>query len=450
MDYPLWTLGKFGVRLVDCFRKTDSIREYPLVDQSQWLSHDELKGRQWQAVQDLIRHAVAKVPYYKRIFGELGLSAEDIQTPADLERLPVLTKEIIRREGKAMMADDFDTWQPRPKATSGSTGVPLKYFIDRRSHSYHWAFIWRAWNQVGFRPGDAWTTLSGGALVPAEVDFKQRTYLWLNGAIHQPSYHLRDEDFARYAKLLRDRPFPLLYAYPSSLRLFAEWLRENSAEIAVSHFFTTSEALPPAWRSEIEVGAGGTVHDIYGNNDGGILSFECDQYDGYHLNMEGVFVEIVNDDGHQVPDGDSGEIVSTNLLNYAMPFIRYAPGDGGSIRRDPCPCGRGLERISNLQGRIRDFIVTGDGRRVHGAFFNHFEPFYNSDWIEAFQVRQTEVGAIRLIMQPKRHPAPIELQAVLSELKLGLGEDMRIEVELLEEIPRTSAGKYRLIVSELD
>jgi hypothetical protein len=98
---------------------------------------------------------------------------------------------------------------------------------------------------------------------------------------------------------------------------------------------------------------------------------------------------------------------------------------------------------------VRDFIVTPDGRRVHGAFFNHFEPFYRAEWLEAFQVRQREAGALTLVLQPSRKPERSELDALLGELARGLGEDMHIELELVEAIARGKAGKYRLIVSEL-
>ncbi len=449
MDYPKWTLGKLGVRLVDLFRRTDSLKNWPAIEASQWLSRDELREQQWEQLRRMVKHASTKVPYYRRIFAELGMSHEDIRQPADLVHLPRLTKEIIRHEGDAMLAEDFAHWQPRAKATSGSTGTPLRYWIDRGSHGLHWAFIWRAWQQSGFKPGDRWATLSGGALVPAHVDLRQKTYLWLNGALHLPSYHLTEEDFAEYADTLAGEDLPLLYAYPSSLRLFARWLARENRSLRTRSLFTTSELLPPAWRAEIEAATGGRVFDIYGNNDGGILSFECERHEGYHLNMEGVFVEIVDEEDRPLPRGEAGEVLSTNLRNYAMPFLRYAPGDGGALAQDDCPCGRGLERLASIEGRVRDFVVTADGRQVHGAFFNHFEPFYEASWLEAFQVQQRKAGEISLMLQPQQDPGEQELDQLRTELAKGLGADTKVEILLVDEIPRGKAGKHRLIVSDI-
>lgn len=449
MNYPNWTLGRLGVRVVDVCRRTDSLRLWPEIEASQWRSPDELAARQWRDLRHLLAHAAAKVPYYRRLFADLGLEPDDVRGPEDLARIPRLTKEIIRREGDAMLAEDFKRHQPRPKATSGSTGTPLSYWIDRRSHGLHWAFIWRAWHQSGFEPGDRWATLSGGALVPAHVDFRQKTYLWLNGALHLPSYHLTEEDFLRYGELLAAEEVPLLYAYPSALRLFSRWLAREGRSIRTRHFFTTSELLPPAWRQEIERCAKGELFDIYGNNDGGVLSFECGEHDGYHLNMEGVYVEVVDDKDLPLGPGASGEILSTNLANYAMPFIRYAPGDAGQFAASACRCGRGLQRLQAIEGRVRDFVLTADGRRVHGAFFNHFEPFYAADWLDGFQVQQRRAGEISLMLQSAREPSRQALDELRAELARGLGADTRIEILLVDEIPRSRAGKHRLIVSEL-
>jgi len=446
---PHWTLGRVGVRLVDGFRRTDSLRLYPGLMASQQQSPAALQEAQWEALRALIGHAARQVPYYRRLFQERGLEPEDFREPADLALLPRLTKEIIRREGAAMLAEDWRRYQPRPKATSGSTGVPLRYWIDRRSHGHHWAFIWRAWALSGFRPGDRWAALSGGALVPEQVDFRQRVYLWLNGALHLPSYHLSDAILDRYAAILEKARLPLVYAYPSSLRLFARHLAQRGRRIAPQHFFTTSELLPPAWRAEIEAATGGRVHDIYGNNDGGILAFECAEHAGYHLNMEGAFVEVVDAEDRTLAPGEQGEILSSNLLNYAMPFLRYAPGDAGRLATAACPCGRGLQRLAAVEGRVRDVIITGSGRRVHGAFFNHFEPFYAANWLEAFQVRQRLAGEIALTLAVRRPPSEAELEALRSALERGLGSDTRIDVHIVDEIPRGKAGKHRLIVSEI-
>lgn len=449
MKAPQWTLGRLGVRLVDGFRRTDALRLYPDLKASQWQSPGTLQEAQWELLRALIGHAARQVPYYRRLFQERGLEPEDFREPADLALLPRLTKEIIRREGDAMLAEDWRRYQPRPKATSGSTGVPLRYWIDRRSHGHHWAFIWRAWEISGFAPGDRWATLSGGALVPEHVDLRQRAYLWLNGALHLPSYHLSEEILDRYADILAHARLPLLYAYPSSLRLFARHLAQRGRRIAVQHFFTTSELLPAAWRAEIEAATGGRVHDIYGNNDGGILAFECAEHAGYHLNMEGAFVEIVDGADRALPPGSPGEILSSNLLNYAMPFLRYAPGDAGSLAAAPCACGRGLQRLAAIEGRVRDVIVTGSGRRVHGAFFNHFEPFYRASWLEAFQVQQRKAGEIALYLAVRRPPTAVELDGLRAELLRGLGAETRIELLVVDEIPRGKAGKHRLIVSEI-
>lgn len=454
MDFPRWTLGRAGVRLVDLFRRTDSLALHPGVMASQWEDPDRLREVQWEALRLLLEHAAAKVPYYRRLFVERGLKPADFREPGDLARLPRLTKEIIRREGRDMLADDFQAWQPRPKATSGSTGVPLRYWIDRRSHGLHWAFIWRAWSLAGFQPGQRWGLLAGGALAPSDTSFRQRVYQWLNGALNMPAGTLGVAELERYAAQLSDTPLALIWGYPSSLRFLARYIARENLRLRTRHLFTTSELLPASWRREIETATGASLFDVYGNNDGGILAFECERRDGYHINAEGALVEIVDEADHPLPAGDTGEVLATNLHNYAMPFIRYAPGDRAAILAEPCPCGRGLPRLGALGGRVRDCVVTPDGRRVHGSFFNRllFDASGGdaASWLEAYQVQQSERGALRVLLQARRPPIGTALATLGERISAGLGDDMRIDVELVDEIPRSPAGKYRLIICDLE
>ena len=448
MRFPYWTPGLLGVRWVDHFRKTDSLELWPELMESQWKSPAELRQDQWSAFLKLLSHATAQVPYYRRIFRERGLHLRDFQSPEDLHRLPILTKEIIREEGKGMLAENFPDWQARPKATSGSTGVSLHFFLDRLSHGHQWASIWRAWSLAGFRPGDRWAMLSGGALVPGRSNFRQRGYTWLNGAIQLPSYRLNDLEFSRFHSILQNNPLSLLYAYPSNLRLFARWLQERGHKLPLKACITTSELLLPQWRKEIEEGSGVPVFDTYGSNDGGLIAFECEEKQGHHLNMEGNLLEVLDSDEQASPEGETGKVVSTNLLNYTLPFIRYELGDRASLNQSPCACGRGLDRVASVEGRMRDFIQTPEGAYLHGTLFNQL--LLPIDWIEIYQVVQKERERLTLRLVTSRKPSGMEEAQLIESIQNSLDSSIRIEIERVEEIKRSSAGKYRMVLSHLD
>jgi len=439
-------LRRPAIRVVDGARRTDALRLLPELLESQWWTPEKLAALQAERLAALGRFCADEVPYYRELFENLGVKE---LTSEALESLPLMSKDIVRREGRRLQSRSFEAWQPRAKSTSGSTGMPLNYYLDRPSHSSQWAQLWRGWAQAGYRPGDLYATLSGGSLVPEKVDLKQRIYLALSGAIHMPSYHLTDAIMDEYAEALRRKSVGFLYGYPSSLGIFAEHLfgRVESL-LPMRAVFTTSEAMAPSTRERIAGAFGCPVIDTYGCNDGGIYSFECEQADGFHVGVESVFVEIVDEEGRRLPDGELGEIVTTNLAIRAMPLIRYKTGDLGAITREPCACGRGLPRIVKLQGRDRDVILTPAGRKVHGAFFNHFEPFYESDWLKRFQVYQPDRETLILRFEVSREPKEAERRAILDEMRRGLGK-MDFRIEIVDGFELTRTGKFRVVISDL-
>lgn len=440
---------RLGIRLMERLRRTDACRLLPGLVRSQWSDPSALAARQNAALRRHLVWCGERVPYYRELFRQLRFAPASIAEPADLQALPLLDKLTIRAAADRLRPAERATFAPRSKSTSGSTGVPLVYDLDRNSHSYLWANIWRAWGQVGYRPGDLYATLSGGSLLPERVDFKQRVYLLLSGCLHLPSYHLTAEVMDRYGALLRRRPVAFLYGYPSSLELFATHLGTgNDRPPPLRAVFTTSELLTDAARRIIGAAFACPVIDTYGCNDGGLYSFECSEHRGFHQGMESCVVEVVDDDGRPLPDGKTGRIVTTHLANRAHPFVRYVTGDIGAIDRTVCRCGRGLLRIVALQGRERDFVLTPDGRKVHGAFFNHFEPFYAADWIERFQIYQPTADRLEVRLITGAEPAADALEDLRRELRRGLGA-MEIKFVFPPELESTPTGKFRVVISDL-
>lgn len=442
-------LRKLGIRLMEVVRRTDALDLLPELLASQWWSTDQLRDLQRQRLRELLGFCADEVPYYTELFDRLDFDPRRGDPLETLSRLPVLDKHDIREAGTALRSRSFPRLQPRPKATSGSTGTPLSYHLDRLSHGYLWAQIWRAWNQAGYRPGDRFATLSGGSLVPDKVNLKERVYLALNAAIYLPCYHMTESIMERYRGTLRRRRVRYLYGYPTAIGMFADFCLAKPATMPpLAAVFTTSEVLAPRARTAIESAFGCPVYDTYGLNDGGLYSFECAEHAGFHYSMEGVVVEVVDEAGKPLPEGEIGSIVTTHLMNRANPFLRYVTGDVGALNSEPCSCGRGLVRIVNLQGRERDIVWTPAGRKVHGAFFNHFTPFYRAEWLERYQIYQPHRDSLIVRLQVKRDPTEAEKEEVIAELRKCLG-DMRITLDIGAEMTYTRTGKFRVVISDV-
>lgn len=119
---------------------------YNFLTESQWWPKEKLEEFQNERLRIIIEHAYEKVPYYRRIFNQRGLKPKDIQTREDLNKLPVLTKEDVRKHFKELMAKDFKKYKPILRYTSGSTGIPLKFYLDKNNLVWERAFVCRHWD----------------------------------------------------------------------------------------------------------------------------------------------------------------------------------------------------------------------------------------------------------------------------------------------------------------
>jgi len=211
--------------------------------------------------------------------------------------------------------------------------------------------------------------------------------------------------------------------------------------------FTTSEVLSSNQRITIQEAFGCPVFDTYGNNESNIYAFECSEHKGLHYGMEYAYLEVLNEKDQPCSEGRVGRFITTNLANYAMPFIRYDTGDLGSVAAEPCSCGRGLIRINEILGRSRDFISTPSGHQIHGAFFNHFEPFYKAPWITAWHVRQDTIRHITISLCPDGTPVQEDIVKMKDMLNKALGEGLEIDFVIDDKLHTTPAGKQKVIES---
>lgn len=438
-------LWKGAYQIVDVIRRTDAAVACADLLKTEWMSSEELKALQLERLKGLFIHAQEHVPYYRKLFSDIGFDANRLSSFSDLEKIPILTKDDVRKHLEEMKADNFERWQPRTAQTGGSTGKPLITYKDRRAHTYLTANNLRAWHAAGYNLGDKYITLAHGSLIPKKGSLKNAVYFFLQHSDLIKCYHMDEETLAEALKTIRNSRGRFMFGYSSSTYLLASFADKLEIPMAgtLDALFTTSDMLYPHQRALIEKVFGTKVFDIYGCPEGGIISFECERHNGYHLNQESAYVEIAGAD-----ESGQGRIVSTPLFNYAFPMIRYETGDIGSITEEACACGRALPRISQLGGRIRDFIVLSDGRHIHGAFFNHLEVLYQSDWIEKYQVVQEAHDHLVMKVTCTRLPQETELEQIRVSLRKGLMPDMQIDFDL-DGVELAPSGKFRLIVSKV-
>lgn len=421
---------------------------YKKLVKNQWKPYAELKRDQEKRLQQLIDFSYENVPYYRNLFKNLKLLPKDIRTIEDLEKLPVLTKDIIKGHWEEFKPANLPSVKYYTLATGGSTGTPMQYRLSKPDRFLSGALLYRGWGYGGYKLGDRMAFLAGSSL---GFDTKAR----LTTFVHETgrnlkklsSFDMGENEMRGYSRTINSFKPEFVRGYASSIYFFAKWIEENNlnlhSPIAV---FTTSDNLFPHMRTKISEVFDCEVYDGYGLNDGGVSAYECPEHVGLHIDTERSIMEVVDSEGCQMDRG-KGQILATSLYNYAMPFIRYATEDAGHIIDDVCGCGRGYPLLKEIAGRTTDVLFTPEGKNIHGWFFLYIFWDYGKG-IKEYQVVQETLKKIVIKIVPEDDFDDKQLDHIREVVaKRSLGWD--IEFKYVNMIERTGAGKYKFIINEV-
>lgn len=427
------------------------LSDYQRFVKNQWKPYTALKEEQEKQLRHMIAFCYEDVPYYRNLFKSLKLQPKDIRTVEDLEKLPILTKDIIKQHWEEFKPANLSSMKYYDQATGGSTGTPMQYRLSKHDRFLGGALLYRGWGYGGFELGDKMVFLAGSSLA---VDTKSR----LNTRIHEiarnlrklSSYDMGKEEMLQYVQVIDTFQPKFIRGYASSIYFFAEWIEKNDLTIhSPFAVFTTAEKLYPNMRAKISEVFNCDVYDGYGLNDGGLGAYECPEHMGLHIDTERSIMEGVDEKGQQVDQG-IGRILATSLHNYALPFIRYDIGDMGSFLDERCTCGRGSILLKEVIGRDKEFLITPTGKYVHGAAFftTVLSGMRHVNDIQEFQVIQETKDDICINVMCNDSFDSEELDRVAEAIERR-SEGWNVKFNLVDKIERTGAGKYKFIINKL-
>jgi phenylacetate-CoA ligase len=280
------------------------------------------------------------------------------------------------------------------------------------------------------------------------LTWRGRLHGFVHNTLQLSSYELSDTSMRQYVKILnRFRP-KLLISYPSPLAEFSRFLLDNRLRIpSITSIITSAEMLFDWQRELIGQAFDAPLFDRYGCREFGNIAHECEAHEGYHVNSERFVLEILDEDGHPVAPGESGNLYVTDLDNLGFPFLRYEIGDMARRSDAQCACGRGLPLIARLEGRSFDIVRCPDGGRVAGTFWTICLRRFPG--VVRFQVVQERIDllTIRLLTDDRYDRASEAPMTAAIQDKCGAG--MYVRYEYVERIESTASGKQRFVVSRL-
>lgn len=408
----------------------------------QWLKPEELDAVQVKMLRGILKHAYANVPLYRDKFRSTGVYPDDIKCVEDLQKLPLTTKKDVQESFPSRIlppgTDLSRCWISR---TSGSTGIPFRMVYGTRDEDYQKAVALRPNLSCGQNLRDRWAVFTS----PSHV-VKKKWFQKLR--IFTPEFvSLFDKPDDQIQALKQINP-DVIDGYASSIHLVAKRLQETGTDgIHPRLIYSTSELLTQDMRRCIETTFGVDVLDQFGCVELGRTAWECHEHAGYHIDCDAVVMEFLRD-GSAVAPGERGEMVYTGLYNYTMPLIRYAVGDVGVPGDEICPCGRGLPLMKLIEGRSDAFMKVPNGQIFSPIIWTVL--MREIPGIGQFKVIQERIDRLNVLVVKGSDFSGATIPQIQREIKAAMGEEMVVDVDIVEEIPRDPSGKVRCAVSKVE
>ena len=433
--------------LQERLKKHDTVRVRRAMEASQWWSAAQLEAYQLDRLRAFLADVGTHVPFYRQVFSEAGFDPAKMSRVADLQRLPFLTKPVIRANTDALRADDA-----RGLArfnTGGSSGEPLIFFIGDERVTHDVAAKWRATRWWDVDIGDREIVVWGS---PIELGAQDRVRQFRDALMRtelMPAFEMSETKLDGFVARIRARRPAMLFGYPSAISHIARHAKKRGIrldDLGVRVVFVTSERLYDDQRESIERLFGCPVANGYGGRDAGFIAHQCPS-GSMHITTEDIVVEIVDASGQVLPPGQSGEIVVTHLATRDFPFIRYRTGDIGVLEDTPCACGRGLPVLKEIQGRSTDFVIALDGTVMHGLSLIYV--LRDIPAVRAFKIIQETLTLTRVQVEPSEGFSDRDVVAIQSGLQARLGASVLIQVEKVAQVAAERSGKFRYVISKV-
>lgn len=406
------------------------------MERNDWSYREKCAYRD-QMLQRMVRHCQEKVPYYRELFQRLGIDWRQIRTLEDLKVLPLLDKQTVREHFEDFIADDCDRAKLIEQHTSGSTGTGFRFFMDPDAYAAEWAHVWRGNHNIGLQRG-MWCAYFGGrAIVPP----RQKT-----GPVYRVNvpgrqilfsiYHMNDDAFAQWLRVMNRRRPPWIQGYPSALVPFAAYLERTGQRLSyVPRVITLSSENVSREQEAL-------LHRVFG-----VWTMQnyaqCEAVATFRQRLDRrIFVDEDFSAVELIPTEEGGlcRIVGTTLTNYAMPFLRYDTADLATWRQT----GEGREILS-LDGRDENDIRLPDGGRIRRLS----RVFQDQIHVTEAQIIQRSLERIEFHVVRGRDYSDADEKRLRAAIGGYLNDRIGWEIVYVDCLVRNKNGKVKFIISEL-
>ena len=414
-----------------------------------YLAASEIASRRDGRIQKVARYASRTVPHYRELFKSLGIDPHEIRTADDLDRLPLVSKAELGKAPKRFVSESRRGCRAVPFDTSGTTGLRLRIEHDRHSLLANIAFSEReralvtaaVGKTIGYR--ELALGYAGNTLNKVTAYYRAHTYLPVRP---DRRFVAVDQPVEEVVQAINDHQPDVLLGYGSYLEALYRLVAVSSIRLHRPKLvFYVAEAMSPEGVEFIEQKFELPVYSRYNAVEAFKIGFSCEMSRGFHLHDDLCHVRIVDSAGHDLPAGETGEVVISNLVNHGTVLLNYRLGDLGRLARKTCPCGRNLRMLEDLQGRVEEVLYLSEERFVHPRAV--WGVLKKAPDILRYQLIQHERERFELRLLTIDEAAfDCVRQQVLGPLE-ALLEPAVIEPVRLEGLGPQEAGKFRPVIA---
>ncbi|MEJ2647219.1 MAG: hypothetical protein P8016_02270 [Sedimentisphaerales bacterium] len=413
------------------------------LEQMQWWPAKRIRQYQLIKLREIIKLAYDKTEFYRNLFDSCGFNPEDFDSLADTKNLPIIDKQVVIDNISDMYTKSIADRDIDFISTGGTSGTPLNFYINANRSSVEYAYLTASWERIGYKPGATMAVLRGRVVQPDRKGLYHE-YDPILRHHYYSSFHLSDENIARYLNHIAGIGPCFLHVYPSSVTTLARYLQRKSRQAPknIQCIIAESEIVYPEQRQMVEDVFKCRLFSCYGQSEKLVLGAGCEKSDDYHVWPTYGYFELLDKDGNTVATpGQEGEIVGTGFINTVMPFIRYRTGDMATYVGDHCEaCGREHPVIRDIRGhRTQEVLITSDGSEISWTALNmHDDTFAN---VRQFQFMQETPGKAILRIVPSEGFNKKDINRIQMRMSTKLNGRLKFSIAKVKEIALSARGK---------
>ena len=416
---------------------------------------EDINAGQFKHLSSLLSHAQMSISHYASTTGHINPHDTVSLREGRWLELPILTRDTVNRLGDNLLSRSIpkDHGSLDPIYTSGTTGKPVRVIRTKYALEYWSAFtsrdhIWHNRNIEGklaaIRSSEkGFATYPDGAHHSA---WGSRDGVFKTGACASLNVNTPIPDMAEW--ISRYKPDHLL-SLPNIVKRLAPYCIENDIRFpGLREIQVHGESCGELLRQQSLEAWDAPLHDMYTSREIGYMALQCPEHTHYHVQSEGVYLEVLDDEGQPCKPGEIGRVIVTTLRNYAMPLIRYQVGDYAEVG-EPCPCGRGMPVLSRIMGREQDILVLPTGEQrwtlLGSPDVRHFMEMAP---IRQYQFAHVAPDQMEIRLATKRKLTAEEESNIAEWACKKFGYPFKTQFAYFDEMPLQRTGKFQDFVKD--